>query len=184
MTDLTVALLTLARLDGGESPRVPGADVGVTTDAFAAAAARLLDEAQRRGVDVVIEPSPRLEVAVPSGLLMLLVGNLLQNAVKFSPAGGIVRAASAARDGEAVLSISDQGPGVPPEHAARIFDRFYRIDPARSAAVPGAGLGLSICRAIADRYRGALDVAPNPGGGSTFSVRLPLAPRESGEPLS
>jgi len=184
MTDLTVALLTLARLDGGESPRVRSADAGVTTDAFAAAAARLEDEARRLGVNVVLESSPRLEVAVPSGLLLLLVDNLLQNAIKFSPAGGTVRAAGVACDGEAILSISDQGPGVPPEHAARIFDRFYRVDPARSAAVPGVGLGLSICRAIVDRYRGSLDVAPSPGGGSTFSVRLPLAPRERGEPLS
>lgn len=180
MTDLTVALLTLARLDAGEVPSVPGADVGVTTAAFAAATARLEDEARRQGVDIVLEPSTRLEVAVPSGLLMLLVDNLLQNAIKFSPSGGTVRAAAAGRDGEAVVSISDQGPGVPPEHAARIFDRFYRADPARSAAVPGAGLGLSICRAIVDRYRGALEIAPNPGGGSTFTVRLPLAPARQG----
>ena len=184
MTDLTVALLTLARLDAGEVPVSPGADIGVTADAFAAASASLQDDARKHRVDVVLEPSPRLEVAVPAGLLTLLVGNLIQNAIKFSPPGGVVRAAAAARGPEAVLSISDQGPGVPPEHAARIFDRFYRADPARSAAVPGVGLGLSICRAIAERYRGTLEVAPNPGGGSVFTVRLPLAPAGRGQTAS
>jgi two-component system OmpR family sensor kinase len=127
-----------------------------------------------------VEASPRLEVRVPPGLLTLLVGNLLQNAVKFSPPGGRVVASVAAANGEAVLLISDSGPGIAAAHLPKIFDRFFRGDPARSADVPGFGLGLSICHAIADRYDGAIGVVPNPAGGSVFSARLPLA-SSSGE---
>jgi two-component system OmpR family sensor kinase len=86
-----------------------------------------------------------------------------------------VIASVAAANGEAVLSIADSGPGIPAAHLPRIFDRFFRGDPARSGDVPGFGLGLSICRTIADRYHGVIEMVPNPAGGSVFSARLPLA---------
>ncbi|MCX6551469.1 MAG: HAMP domain-containing sensor histidine kinase [Acidobacteria bacterium] len=184
MTDLIVSLLTLAHLDAGDTGWVPGTPVGVTSDAFEAECGRLRDEANLRRIDVVIDPSPRLEVLVPPGMLTLLVGNLLHNAIKFSPPGGRVCASAIAIGGEAVLSVTDQGPGVPADQMPKIFDRFFRGDPARSGAVPGVGLGLSICRAIAERYHGTIDVARNPAGGLTFSVRVPLAPARSDQPRS
>jgi two-component system OmpR family sensor kinase len=180
LTGLTDALLTLARLDTDQTDWPPHAQFGVTTDALEAERHRVSTEADRRGVEVVVEASPRLEVRVPPGLLTLLVGNLLQNAVKFSPPGGRVVASVSAVRGEAVLSISDSGPGIASAHLPKIFDRFFRGDPARSADVPGFGLGLSICHAIADRYGGVIGVLPNPAGGSVFSARLPLA-SSSGE---
>jgi len=93
----------------------------------------------------------------------------------YGRAGGSV-ASVAVVDGEAVLSVSDSGPGIPPAHLPKIFDRFFRGDPARSGDVPGFGLGLSICQAIAQRYHGAIEVVPNPAGGSVFMARLPLGP--------
>jgi len=180
LTELTDALLTLARLDSDQTDWPPHAPFGVTADALEAECRRVQAEADRRRVEVVVEASPRLEVRVPPGLLALLLGNLLQNAIKFSPSGGRVIARVVAVNGEAVLSISDSGPGIPAAHLPRIFDRFFRGDPARSADVSGFGLGLSICQAIAQRYHGGIAVLPNPAGGSVFSARLPLA-SSSGE---
>jgi len=180
LTDLTDALLTLARLDTEQAAWPANTPFGVTSDALEAECRRIQAEAGRRRVEVVVEASPRLEVRVPPGLLALLVGNLLQNAIKFSPPGGRVIASVSAVHGEAVLSISDSGPGIAAAHLPKIFDRFFRGDPARSADVPGFGLGLSICHAIADRYCGVIEVMPNPTGGSVFSARLPLA-SSSGE---
>ena len=182
LTELTDALLTLARLDSDQTDWPPNAPFGVTADALEAECRRVQTEADRRRVEVVVEASPRLEVRVPPGLLALLLGNLLQNAIKFSPSGGRVIARVVAVNGEAVLSISDSGPGIPAAHLPRIFDRFFRGDPARSSDDPGFGLGLSICYAIADRYHGRIEVVPNPVGGSVFSARLPLA-SSSGEDL-
>ncbi len=175
LTDLTEALLTLARLDTDQTEWPDDAPFGVTSDALETACDRLVVEADRRRVEVVMEPSPRLEVRVPPNLLALLFGNLLQNAVKFSAPGGRVVASVAEVNREAVVSIVDNGPGIHADLVPRIFDRFFRGDPARSDSVPGFGLGLSICHAIAERYHGAIGVAPNPAGGSIFSLRLPLA---------
>lgn len=175
LTDLTETLLTLSRLDT-DQPEWPDSNaVSVTADILEEARGRLEAESHRRGIDVVVESSPRLEVRVPPGLLALLVGNLLQNAIKFSPQGGRVVATIAESMGTAVMSIADSGPGIPAEQLPKIFDRFFRGDPARSEKVPGFGLGLSICQVIAERYHGTIEVAANPTGGSIFSVRLPLA---------
>jgi len=175
LTDLTDALLTLARLDTEQTDWPPHTPFGVTSDALEAECRRVRAEADRCRVEVVVQSSPRLEVRVPQGLLALLLGNLLQNAIRFTPPGGRVIASVAAANGEAVLSIADSGPGIPAAHLPRIFDRFFRGDPARSGDVPGFGLGLSICRTIADRYHGVIEMVPNPAGGSVFSARLPLA---------
>ena len=174
LTELTEALLTLARLDTDESQTPEHTRRGAVSDELETARGRLEAEAARRGVEVVVAPSPRLEVSVPPGLLALLVSNLLQNAIKFSAPGGRVVASVADVQGDAVVSIADSGPGISAAQVPRIFDRFFRGDPARSDSVPGFGLGLSICQAIVERYGGAIDVAPNPAGGSIFSARLPL----------
>lgn len=175
MTDLTVALLTLAHLDGGQPGWTPGSPAGVVGDAFDTACAGLAGEAEQRRIGIEIAPAPHIAVRVPPGMLSLLVGNLLQNAVKFSPPGGRVVARGAVANGRAVLAVEDEGPGIPAAQVPRLFDRFFRGDEARAGASAGFGLGLSICRAIVQRYDGSIEVAPNAAGGSTFSVRLPLA---------
>lgn len=101
--------------------------------------------------------------------------NLLSNAVSFSPRGGTVRVSLLSTNGEAIVHVDDQGPGVPPEHRDRIFDRFFSFRPVEEEAARHSGLGLAIARAIVEGHDGALTVGETPGagGGARFTVRLP-----------
>lgn len=103
--------------------------------------------------------------------LRQLVWNLLDNALKFTPPGGQVRVALEQREAEAVLTVADSGSGIASEHLDKIFNRFYRADTARQGT--GAGLGLSICRAIAEAHGGTIAVESDVGEGTTFTVKLP-----------
>ena len=101
--------------------------------------------------------------------------NLLDNAIKYTPSGGRVTAGWSINGTQVELWVRDTGAGIAPEHLPHIFDRFYRVDKARSRAEGGAGLGLSICRWIAEAHGGSISVESAPGQGSTFTVRLPRA---------
>src|SRR5262249_24752086 len=100
--------------------------------------------------------------------------NLLDNAVKYNRAGGSVLVRGRSEGGRAVVEVSDTGIGIPAAIQARVFDRFYRVDPSRSRRTGGAGLGLSIAKALVEGLRGRLEVESTPGTGSTFRVTLPL----------
>src|SRR4029079_10461852 len=105
--------------------------------------------------------------------------NLLDNAIKYSPEGTRVGVRLRSVDGKAAgaaIEISDQGPGIPPEHRERIFERFYRIDKARSRDLGGAGLGLAIAKWAIDVHGGSIGVEDRPEGGSMFRVVLPIDP--------
>ena len=108
-------------------------------------------------------------------MIQRMLTNLLDNAIKYTPAGGRVTVSvQGDSDGAVVLSVSDTGLGIPEEDLARIFERFYRGDQSRSE--PGTGLGLSLARAIARAHGGDITVESHPGEGSTFRVTLPAAP--------
>jgi len=96
---------------------------------------------------------------------------LLDNAVRYTQAGAVTLRLTGGHG--AILSVSDTGPGIAPEHLPHIFERFYRADPARSSDQGGFGLGLAIARWIAEAHGGRIEVTSAPGRGSTFSVRLP-----------
>lgn len=115
--------------------------------------------------------------------LSQLVYNLIDNALKYTPKGGAVELMLTAEDGKAVLRVRDTGVGIAKEDLPFIFDRFYRVDKARSREVGGAGLGLSICKEIIEAHGGAIDVVSEPGKGSTFTVKIPLAVNEPQESL-
>jgi PAS domain S-box-containing protein len=100
--------------------------------------------------------------------------NLLSNAVKFSEAGSVVRVAVEQHDGEAVLTVADQGMGVPQDELPRLFDRFFRATGARRAEVQGSGLGLAIVKEVVEHHDGSVEVASEEGVGTTFRVHLPL----------
>ena len=85
-----------------------------------------------------------------------------------------------ADDGSGVVEVADRGPGLAPDHAARVFERFFRADPSRARASGGSGLGLSIVAAVAEAHGGSAGVDSSPGGGATFRITLPLA--AAGEP--
>ncbi|HEU4758388.1 MAG TPA: heavy metal sensor histidine kinase [Dehalococcoidia bacterium] len=174
MIRLTGSLLTLARADSGQIPlhleRVDLAEV------VNAAAEHVRPAAQRKGVRLEVVPGRQVHLAADEDLLLQLLLNLLDNAVKYTPPGGEVRVDWEANGAEVALRVRDTGSGIDREHLPHIFDRFYRVDKARSRAEGGAGLGLSICRWIAEAHGGAISVesAP-PEKGSTFSVRFPLS---------
>jgi signal transduction histidine kinase len=104
------------------------------------------------------------------------LGNLVDNAIKYTPAGGKVELSLLAADGQAHIVVRDTGIGIDAADATRIFDPFVRLDVARSRDAGGAGLGLAIVRAIALAHGGAITVDSAPGAGSRFTIRLPLAP--------
>jgi two-component system OmpR family sensor kinase len=113
--------------------------------------------------------------------LRQVVANLLSNATRHTPAGSPVEVELGVEESWVVLRVRDHGPGLSPEQAVRVFEPFYRSDAGRSREAGGAGLGLTIVKAIVDAHGGEVVVAGTPGGGATLSVRLPL---ESGVPTA
>ena len=109
---------------------------------------------------------------------------LLDNAIKYSPVGSTITIASTAKGGNALISFTDQGQGIKADDLPHIFDRLYRADQSRTKEkVAGFGLGLSIAKKIVELHKGAIDVTSTVGKGSTFTIRIPLAPKAS-EPKS
>jgi heavy metal sensor kinase len=108
----------------------------------------------------------------PDRLKQLLL-NLVDNALRYTQPGGTVELDLVRQDGQAALRVRDDGPGIAPEHLPRIFDRFYRVDRTRARQAGGTGLGLAICKWVAEAHGGRIEVASEPGQGSTFTVLLP-----------
>jgi two-component system OmpR family sensor kinase len=131
--------------------------------------------ARSRDVTVLLEPGPAVSVRVSAGATSLVVSNVLDNAVKFSPPGSRVTVGVAADREAAVVAVTDNGPGISEDEIPQIFERFYRGQASRSAAAPGVGLGLAICRSVLAGWGGAITVTSDGGLGATVSVRLPLA---------
>jgi two-component system sensor histidine kinase SenX3 len=130
---------------------------------------------QAAGVTVRIEAAAPAPVRGDAAALRRALGNLVENAVKYTPRGGKVELGLTADDGAAVVTVSDTGIGIEPADAERIFEPFVRLDAARSRDTGGAGLGLAIARSIVAAHRGTLSVESRPGSGSRFTIRLPLA---------
>jgi two-component system phosphate regulon sensor histidine kinase PhoR len=168
-------LLTLSRLEGAEPLR---ASETVDLRAIAAEAADLVAGAAReRDVTVTLEPGPSPVVAGDPDGLLRLAANLLDNAVKYNRPGGRVTVRVAQRGEEAAIEIADTGIGIPAAHLPRIFERFYRVDGGRGREDGGTGLGLAIVKHVAQAHRGRVEVASEPGAGTTFRVLLPAGER-------
>lgn len=169
-------LLTLARSDFGEIALAVGeVDLASLT---ADVVRRMKPLAQERGVKLDHQaPDGALFLEADPDRLQQVLLILLDNALKHTPSGGQITARVRRHGGEAVLEISDTGEGIPPEHLPRVFDRFYRVDRARSRARGGAGLGLAIARSLVEAHGGQLELASAPGAGTTATVRLPLSSR-------
>jgi signal transduction histidine kinase len=125
----------------------------------------------------------QFRTALPDSLPMVLADlrrihqvlrNLLENAVKYSPGGGPILVAVEMLKGEVQIAVSDEGLGIEPQHLQHVFDRFYQADSASTRKVGGAGLGLSICKAIVQAHGGRIWATSQPGAGSTFTFSLPL----------
>jgi heavy metal sensor kinase len=135
--------------------------------------------AEDKGILLEIESHGACPVQGHAPMLQRLLGNLLDNAVKYTPSGGRVRVTVACDAGAAMLTVEDNGAGIAPEDHSRVFERFFRGDQSRSQE--GAGLGLSLARAIARAHGGEITLSSQPDRGSRFSVRLPLS--QSNEPV-
>jgi len=177
LSKLSNDLLLLAET-GDEVPspareRVDLADVARQTAAMFAGAA------EERSVGLAIDAAAIVPVVGARSQLRQMFGNLLDNAIRFTPPQGrvTVSVVTDAEHGEAVATVADTGCGIPLEHIGRVFDRFYKTDASRThtAAARGGGLGLAICRSIVERHGGSIAVASPSGGGTAFTMRLPLA---------
>jgi two-component system phosphate regulon sensor histidine kinase PhoR len=131
--------------------------------------------AEEGGVVLTAELRPATVAGSPQDLT-LLVGNLLDNAIRYTRPGGQVGVAVRPDDSQVILTVSDTGIGIPTRDVPRIFERFYRVDRTRSRETGGTGLGLSIARHVAERHGGRIEAESELGRGSTFRVRLPMGP--------
>jgi signal transduction histidine kinase len=132
---------------------------------------------QAKGVRLVTDIAPGLpELSLDPERMGQVLGNLLDNALRHTPPGGTVTisATNSPATGGAKLSVADTGDGIPAEHLAHVFERFYRADAARDRAHGGSGIGLAIAKALAEAHGGQLTVtSPGTGQGSTFQILLP-----------
>jgi two-component system sensor histidine kinase ChvG len=173
MERLLTGVREISRIDSGAADEVQVAAVDVKE-----IAARVVSGARRRvngsQVSFLVE-GEGATAWLPPGRLEQVVENLVDNAAGFSPEGGVVRLSVSREGTQAVLRVSDQGPGIPPEHRERIFDRFFSFRPNEKKGAH-AGLGLSIVKAIAESHGGSVSVADRTGAGACFEVRLPSSP--------
>jgi signal transduction histidine kinase len=123
----------------------------------------------------VAAPSGGIHVLGDAAQLERALINLISNAIKFTPSGGTVTVRLRVGIGEVRIAVEDTGMGVPEAEAHRLFERFFRSSTAQSEAIQGTGLGLTIVSSIAHAHHGEVGYAPRPGGGSVFSITLPLA---------
>jgi two-component system OmpR family sensor kinase len=162
-------LLSLAREEAGEAmPQPEDVDLeGLAREAVA----EVLPQAQARNIDVGLEPGASVNVHGQRQALHVLLRNLLDNAVKYTPPGGRVDIQIASVEGSAQLVVEDSGPGIADGEHDRVFDRFYRV-PGNDA--PGSGLGLAIVRTVADRHRAKVELSRSQRlGGLRVAVRFP-----------
>jgi signal transduction histidine kinase len=120
-------------------------------------------------------PTPEILLSVAPAAAKIALTNVLHNAVKFSPAGGLVTLVVTAHRDQAVVAVTDSGPGVAPDDLPRLFQRFYRGHASRATGTPGIGLGLAIARALVERENGWIAVERSADKGAIFSVHLPRA---------
>lgn len=139
---------------------------------------RAAPEARAKGMKLEEDVDPGVSVTGDAQQLGVLIRNLLENAVRYTPEGGLVRVEVHLRGSDAVVVVSDDGIGIPLESQARVFERFYRVDRARSRARGGTGLGLAIVKHVAELHGGSVEVDSELGRGSKFTARIPAAGAE------
>ena len=173
MSSIIGKMLFLARSDAGKEPL--NLEEVKINELLAEISADIEVLAREKGIHFKLGPLENLTVNGDRVRLRLLLLNLLENAVRYTPAGGSISVAAVGKNGMAFIAINDTGIGIPAEHLPHIFERFYRVDKARSRADGGAGLGLAIARYFAELHGGRIEVESEVGKGSTFSVILPLS---------
>ncbi|OHD80834.1 MAG: hypothetical protein A3J97_01760, partial [Spirochaetes bacterium RIFOXYC1_FULL_54_7] len=177
MASIIEDLLTLARMENPERGRLALHSCQVA-EIIGKAVESLDDRPASKAVSILVDCPQELKIVANEGLLEQALVNLLDNAVKYGPEGGSVRVTATpdASEGFICLSVSDEGQGIPAKDLSRLFERFYRVDRARSRELGGTGLGLAIVRHIAMAHGGTATVQSIEGYGSTFCITLPSVP--------
>ena len=166
-------IIELSRLQVAGALDQPG--LVLVDEVVREAAERAQTTAAAKGVDVTVGTSDHAKVYGDHALLVTAVRNLVDNAVAYSDPGSHVGLGVRSREGVVEIAVVDQGMGIPAEEQVRIFERFYRVDPARSRETGGTGLGLSIVKHVVADHGGDVTVWSEPGRGSTFTIRVPAA---------
>lgn len=181
LSDLIESLLMLARMEGGK--------VSITLEpvSLAELATGIRDSlgvlAAEKQQTIDISADDAVTATADRFLLRQALLNIVHNAVRYAPPYTWIVIRATSRDGHAIIDVTDQGPGIAPEHHARIFDRFYRVDRARSRAEGGHGLGLAIAKWSVERQGGCIEVESATGKGSTFRISVPAWSNLGGERL-
>lgn len=173
-------LLELSRIEFGDDAEMAELSaIGVVGEAVG----RIASAAEHAGIDVRVDVDPALALVGDRRQLVSAVFNLLDNAVKYSPDGAeVLVQARREGDGRLSLAVTDNGIGIPRRDLDRVFERFYRVDRARSRGTGGTGLGLAIVRHVTSNHRGEVTVESTEGIGSTFTLSLPVAAAASDRP--
>ena len=171
---LVESLLTLARLDAGEG-HAAAAGRARLAPILETVVSRVTATAARRGV--VVRMAPHVidaGVDVAPGILDVALGNIIDNAVKFSSVGGTVELNTAVTAGDVFVTVADTGPGIAADELPHVFERFFRGKSARAMGTSGVGLGLAIAQTLVQRQGGTVEIDSKPDAGTTVTIRLPL----------
>jgi len=166
-------LLSLSRIERGVEGKHIMLQEGLIRDILLTAIQVCEVKAAPKKISLELSCNDELRANINSALLEQAVVNLIDNAVKFSDDGSTILVKAAQINGQISISVRDQGCGIEKEHLSRLFERFYRVDKARSRQMAGTGLGLAIVKHIAQAHGGRVSVESTPRKGSTFSIHIP-----------
>ena len=174
LANMVGELIELSRLQGAE--RLPDL-VAVSVDSVVhEAISRHKVAADNADITIITDAPSGLKVLGDEGLLVMAVANLISNAIAYSPDGSTVSISRTRRDDQIEIAVTDRGIGIAPADQARVFERFFRVDKARSRATGGTGLGLAIVKHVAANHNGSIRLWSQPGTGSTFTLSVPEYP--------
>ncbi len=172
LTDLVQEIIQLSRVQ--DSDPLHEAEVLLTSDLIKEALDQCRTTADARKISLFFQESKDAYIQGDHDQLTMAINNLIENAVNYSPQGTKVSVSTSTENGIISIAVSDQGIGIPEAEVERIFERFYRVDPARSRETGGTGLGLSIVKHIVTKHGGEISVWSSENVGSTFTIRLPI----------
>ena len=172
LSDLVQEIINLSRLQDDDP--LKNAKVIDLNEVLLDAIGQSELNANARNIEVVYSEQASAKIKGDQSQISMAISNLIENAINYSPEGTRVAVALRVDDGLAEVSVTDQGIGIPEKDLERIFERFYRVDPARSRATGGTGLGLSIVKHVATNHGGDVSVWSVEGAGSTFTLRFPI----------
>ena len=174
-------LLLLSRIERGNEDQRIETDAEPLVQVLQVAQETCEKKAQDKSIQIAVDCPCDLVAKINAPLLEQAVINLIDNAIKYSEAGATVRVTAAREQSSAVIRVIDNGCGIAANHLPRLFERFYRVDKARSRELGGTGLGLAIVKHIMTAHQGSVQVESAVGRGSTFTLRFPLSLPNSGE---